>query len=382
MNRRPYPVDSPIRKCRIWPSELRQLEHRLEPVVGRIRAERREPVQGHPAPDRVEPRLAESAARPRCWRHARQRAEASVRRPEALDLLPRELRVAIGAREMGHQSRPRPARRGQLRSAPSGPCPCRASGGPEPLRDLARPPRSPRAAPRAPRGAVDRRAEHDDPGGRDGRRRSATRFRHGGDAERLGPTLESRLGRLGRAVAVAVGLTTAHSSAPRARGRVAADVAANSAPRSTSTRSGRLTARPPAARTRARPDCVSRTHASSRGSTNPTRPSRSSSSARASKRAGGVVRARLFQPDGGQRPGTVRRPREERDRAQRALLVRVEPLPACLELGARLSSRVRASARIHASSSAVAPVRRLLPEPVCEQHRALRVALARSRSGR
>src|SRR5436190_12853008 len=79
-------------------------ERGLEAVFGRVRTERREPVERDPAPRRVEARRRNPQRRRAVGRVPHQVAVRLGRLPEPLDLLLRERRVAVGSREVRHQA--------------------------------------------------------------------------------------------------------------------------------------------------------------------------------------------------------------------------------------------------------------------------------------
>jgi hypothetical protein len=94
------------------------VQHRLEPVVRGIRAERGEPVERDPAARRVEPRLREAQDGRAVRDVPRQVLVTGGRLAEALDLRPREVGVRVGGREVAHQPDHLGRRPHELRKAP------------------------------------------------------------------------------------------------------------------------------------------------------------------------------------------------------------------------------------------------------------------------
>jgi hypothetical protein len=79
-------------------------QHRPQPVVGRVGAERREPVERDAAAGRIEPGLGETQ---HCGRVRGVRLEAGMRVhqcPEAPELEPGKVRIGVRGREMAHQA--------------------------------------------------------------------------------------------------------------------------------------------------------------------------------------------------------------------------------------------------------------------------------------
>ena len=175
-------------------------------MLGRIGVERRDAVQRDPAAGGVEARLGQRQ-RGRAVRDVAGEMRVRLRRrAEALDLLPRELRVGVRGREVAHQADDVRRRLRQLARAPSVPCRCRASGGPgcpsgiSPLTEMTSSSRASRASASSSVGHITMiRASGQLPSQLDG-------LGDGDDAERRRAGLERRPPDVGRAVAVAVRL--------------------------------------------------------------------------------------------------------------------------------------------------------------------------------
>ena len=102
-------------------------EHRLEPVLGRIGPERRQPVERDPAANGVEARFRDPE-RSGTVRHVPgQMGHGAGGGAEPLDLHACEVRVACPRSRGASSLRPPPAWAPAAPTRPSGPCPCRAS---------------------------------------------------------------------------------------------------------------------------------------------------------------------------------------------------------------------------------------------------------------
>ena len=181
-------------------------QRRHQPSRGRVVPEGRDPVQRDSAPRRIEPR----SGIPECRRAVRDvPGQAGVRlgrRAKALDLEPREVRIALGRREVAHQPDDVASRRRQLREAPAPHSRIQLEMNRHSLGDAAvgRHELEPRRD-RLGHLAVGRRAEDDDP--RLGQcSPDLERLAHVRDAQRGRASVERRTRDVHRPVPVAVGL--------------------------------------------------------------------------------------------------------------------------------------------------------------------------------
>ena len=153
----------------------RQPRTRLEPVLRRIRPERREAVQRDAAAGRVEAGLGD-AQRGRAVRGVAGELRVAVGRlAEALELAAGEDGVGVGRRQVASSGRRRPRLAAGAPRGRSGPSRCRASGGRGRPRGSRRRRRRARAGPRGrwPTSRFASRAHDEDARRRGTRRRSA-----------------------------------------------------------------------------------------------------------------------------------------------------------------------------------------------------------------